>query len=749
MTAIGDDAFRAEGLTSVTLPDILRSIGDGAFQSNELTTVAVPYNVTDIGSRAFADNQLTTVTIGELASTIGDLAFGDNPQLIDVTFKGSAPTITPAGSLGSFGASNVDLVLYFPGAFAEGPDAPNGYSTPTWRGYQTILDDNPYTAPDGVTYEVNAEGDATVTSYSGIGGDVTILPSVTIRGASRAVTRIDRSAFAGSGLTSVTIPDSVTRIDDSAFRYNDLTSVTLPAGLISIGDNAFAANKLTSLTIPDSVTSAGEEAFSDNQLTSVDIGSGLTSLSSGIFTNNAISSVTIPDTITELDGFTFANNQLTSLVLGTGLTKTGDADFSGNLLTTVTLPASLTTIGDDTFFDNDLTAVTIPPSVTSIGNGAFADNELTAITIPDSVTEIGPLAFFRNKLASLTLGNGLTTIGENAFIYNEISTLTIPDSVTNIGEAAFSFNHIESITFGSGLTTIDKEVFSNNYLRSITIPAIITTIGPEAFGANGLDTVTFLGAAPAVSAAGNSGSFDDNNSDLLLDYPAQFGQPAIQNGFTMPTWQGYSTYITGTQPPVVPVTPPVTPPVNPTPPTPPTSGPSDPSQQLTAKVAGTKREYRTLVATSNAPAGTTVAYQWRADGKAIKGATSQRFKLTKAQAARRITVTVTAGGRTATSAPSLIVSSQRARLVVTPTRIGKRDTFRVTASGLLRGQKIRIWLGGRSIFVGKADSRGIVDREVRFTTTTDAGKRRVRVSGYSKTGKRTFTVARTVRYLSR
>lgn len=112
-------------------------------------------------------------------------------------------------------------------------------------------------------------------------------------------------------------------------------------------------------------------------------------------------------------------------------------------------------------------------------------------------------------------------------------------------------------------------------------------------------------------------------------------------------------------------------------------------------------------------------------------------------------MTVTAAGKVSTSSATKVVTSKRARLVVSPTRIGKRDAFRVTAVGLRSNQKIRVWLGGRRVVIGKADSRGVVDRTVRFSTATDAGKRRVRVSGYDKNDKRTYTIIRTVRYLSR
>ena len=177
--------------------------------------------------------------------------------------------------------------------------------------------------------------------------------------------------------------------------------------------------------------------------------------------------------------------------------------------------------------------------------------------------------------------------------------------------------------------------------------------------------------------------------------------------------------------------------------------PAQPGVSPSASVTGDAREGRTLTAGPGLPAGTAVTYRWTADGRTIKGATGQTLKLGKKQAARRVTVTVTAGGHASTSRPTKVVASKKARLVVTPTRVGKRDFFRVTAVGLRKNQKIRVWLGGRRVTIGKADARGVVDRNVRFSARTDAGKRLVRVSGYSKDDRRTYTITRTIRYLSR
>ena len=87
------------------------------------------------------------------------------------------------------------------------------------------------------------------------------LTSVTIP---NSVTSIDRGTFSGcSGLTSVTIPNSVTSIGDNAFGgCSGLTSIIIPNSVTSIGSNAFyECSGLTSVTIPNGVTNIGGGAF--------------------------------------------------------------------------------------------------------------------------------------------------------------------------------------------------------------------------------------------------------------------------------------------------------------------------------------------------------------------------------------------------------------------------------------------------------------------------------------------------------
>ena len=88
VTAIGNGVFRGRGLTSVDIPDTVRSIGYRAFYNNQLTNVTIPGSVVTIGQHAFGNNRLRIVDISDGAASIGNSAFRNN-QLTNVTLPNS------------------------------------------------------------------------------------------------------------------------------------------------------------------------------------------------------------------------------------------------------------------------------------------------------------------------------------------------------------------------------------------------------------------------------------------------------------------------------------------------------------------------------------------------------------------------------------------------------------------------------------------------------------------------------------
>lgn len=162
-----------------------------------------------------------------------------------------------------------------------------------------------------------------------------------------------------------TIPDGVTSIEDWALVGSGLTSLTLPQSVTNIGNLAFGlCENLTSVTIPANVMSIGVIPFLDS--------------------TNITSFVVAEDNpnYKSQDGYLLSKDGKTLLA---GVIVDGD----------VTIPDGIETIGESAFEEcSTLTSVTIPDSVKNIEGYAFYFcRNLKSVTFGNGVTNIGHYAF--------------------------------------------------------------------------------------------------------------------------------------------------------------------------------------------------------------------------------------------------------------------------------------------------------------------------------------------------------------------
>ena len=265
-------------------------------------------------------------------------------------------------------------------------------------------------------------GKATVTSYTGTGGAITI-PS-TLGG--NPTVGIGYGAFYKcTNITSVTIPNGVTSIDRSAFNLaTHLASVIIPGSVTAIGTYGFFDCKaLTSVTIPSNVTSIGDYAFAGcTALSTINVnGSNMYYTSvSGVLFNKAnttliqypagkAGTVIIPDSLTSISSYAFsdavyltainveATNPYYNSIDGVLFNKANTTllQYPGAKAGEFTIPGSVTTVYSFAFYHcTALTSVYIPANVTYIGEYAFRNStSLTSVTIKGNVTYIGLQAF--------------------------------------------------------------------------------------------------------------------------------------------------------------------------------------------------------------------------------------------------------------------------------------------------------------------------------------------------------------------
>ncbi len=149
------------------------------------------------------------------------------------------------------------------------------------------------------------------------------------------LTEISRYAFYGcEGLPNVVIPDSVTHIGERAYaRCTRLETIRFGSSLVNIGDHAFRnCEYLTELSFPETLTSIGRYAF-------------------------------------------YGCLKLQALNFGDGIETLGDYSFFGaEVLREVHLPKGVKTIGKYAFKGcKYLASITIPSTVEFVGANAFYD----------------------------------------------------------------------------------------------------------------------------------------------------------------------------------------------------------------------------------------------------------------------------------------------------------------------------------------------------------------------------------------
>ncbi|MBR5643551.1 MAG: leucine-rich repeat domain-containing protein [Salinivirgaceae bacterium] len=240
-----------KGNITYTVTSIGR-IGRSAFENcSGLTSITIPNSVKTIGANAFLGcSGLTSVTIPNSVTSIGNSAFCGCIGLTEINVESANTKYTSEN--GVLFNKNKTTIVCFPAGKAE-----TEYTIPN---SVTSIDNSAFRYCSGLTSVTIPNSVTSIGDYAFRG--CSSLTSVTIP---NSVTSIGSFAFEScSGLTSVTIPNSVTSIGDYAF-YNcsGLTSVTIGNSVTSIGIAAFdGCYGLTSVTIPNSVTSIGDYAFS-------------------------------------------------------------------------------------------------------------------------------------------------------------------------------------------------------------------------------------------------------------------------------------------------------------------------------------------------------------------------------------------------------------------------------------------------------------------------------------------------------
>lgn len=376
-----------------------------------------------------------------------------------------------------------------------------------------------------------------------------------------SIVKIGQSAFSGTEINGLTIPNTVKSIENYGFRYGVAGAVVIEEGsqLESLGEYAFGTiyndsvngSPITTINLDacKSLKIIKQYAFCKCiALTSIGTGelpASLETIEKGAFYNCSSwrQDVFCNGRLQFVNGDTFRNTRITSLVLPNVYGAIGGYFLNNNsAITNLVLSQDITSIGAEiisrsgnvnnleNFEPKVLPKVTsigthflgyapkikgdweFPELVSVSGDSHFRQTKITSFKAPKLNVIPGYIFCSTSTITNAVFGSEVTSIG--AYAFSGCSNLenlypTYFTKVTSLGQYAFSSCSIYtgSLDFSkSSITSIGTKAF--NYASNIPelrFPASLTTLGQECLGRLKDTDIYFYGSRPTTFV--NGGQF--------------------------------------------------------------------------------------------------------------------------------------------------------------------------------------------------------------------------------------------------
>lgn len=306
------------------------------------------------------------------------------------------------------------------------------------------------------------------------------------------VKEIGASAFDGcTRITSFTFEENsqLTEIGDRAFAKTDFTEIVIPNTVRTLGFSLFAGSSVTTVTLPSALTELNVKTFDGcDNLTSINLtGNSLCYIEdSVIYSADKTELILYP-----------AKKIAEEYDILESVTTINAGAFAGNTyLKRVNIPNTVSTIGAGAFYgctnlqtayftpDDASAATKLEIGGTSDTQGVFQGcSSLKTVNLPERTTRLGLNAFADcTNLTALTIHKDAQIQAINAGVFSNAGggTLTLPVAVSTIKENAFTGSLFTQVAM-TNVTTIEKNAFNGSGITSVILPATVETIGESAF----------------------------------------------------------------------------------------------------------------------------------------------------------------------------------------------------------------------------------------------------------------------------
>lgn len=417
----------------------VKTIDKQAFENLNLSDINLE-KIESIGEEAFRNNPFTSLTIPETCKEIGVSAFQNCKNLSSVEIKGVCNIESKA-----FYGTNLKQVTLCKGSDISKTAFPNdcviNYKDSNFKSKDGKVSVSVKNNPEkSGTFMLDITGNGALefeNNVSPLAGIANKIIKVTI---GEGITAIGNSALSGTAITEITLPDSLIKIDHNAFKdCANLAKVENSVNVKYLYDGAFSGTKLCEYEL------SRKFIFTDGEIHFIG-----EPYQEGInpFPLKLNESDTFPEDCKLYwredlrNGFyakrIFIREEYVDYeICGTGVLGDGEDQFeSDNVIRNLKITDGCTLINKKYFI--------------------YVDFIEGSVIIPSSVEEIGDFAFIDKKdLKTVTIegASKLTKIGKNSFKDTGITEITLPENCTYIKDGKNdSFDASVTINGGNPIT---------------------------------------------------------------------------------------------------------------------------------------------------------------------------------------------------------------------------------------------------------------------------------------------------------